>query len=122
MAGADAAFDIVSDPLRLPEYVPTMELVDSVAIEGEADPDAAAALAEREGAPEAGFIADRRTRTMTWGRPDHDYDGSLSVAEGTTSTSSVILRLHTRADSDVEAVARIVDQAVSNIRRMVMKG
>jgi hypothetical protein len=121
MSGADAAFDVLSDPIRLPEYVPTMRLVDSTAIEGEADADAGPELAERDGAPEAGFIADRKTRSMSWGRPDHDYGGSISVAAGTTGTADVTVRLHTRADVDAEEVARIFDQAVSNIRRILFQ-
>jgi hypothetical protein len=121
MAGADAAFDVLSDPLRLPEYVPTMRLVDSIAIEGDADPDADPELKERDGAPEAGFVADRKTRTMSWGRPDHDYGGSISVATGTTGTSAVTVQLHTRADVDADEVARIFDQAVSNMRRILFQ-
>jgi hypothetical protein len=121
MAGADAAFDLLSDPVRLPEYVPTLRLEDSIAIEGEADPDDVAAVAERDGAPEAGYVADRKTRTMTWARPEHDYHGSLTVTEGTTSTANVTIRLHTRPDADDEAVAKAVEQAVSNIRRLVAR-
>jgi hypothetical protein len=120
MAGPDAAFDLLSDPVRLPEYVPTLRLEDSIAIEGEADPDDAAAIAERDGAPEAGFVADRKTRTLTWGRPDHDYSGSITIAESTASTANVTVRIHTRADADVDAVGKALDQAVSSIRRLVM--
>jgi hypothetical protein len=120
MAGADAAFDLLADPVRLPDYVPTLRLEDSIAIEGEADPDTTEALTERDGAPEAGFVADRKTRTITWGRPEHDYGGSISVAESTASTANVTIRLHTRADADVEAVTRMFEQAVSSIRRLVM--
>ena len=120
LAGADTAFELLSDPLRLPDYVPSLRLEDSIAIEGEADPDDAAALTERDGAAEAGFVADRRTRTMTWGRPEHDYGGSISVAEGTTSTANVTVRLHTRADADADAVVKAFDQAIASIRRVLM--
>src|SRR5437763_17022829 len=109
MADAEAAFDVLSDPVRLPEYVPPLELEDSIAIEGEADADAD--LRERDGAPEAGFVADRKTRTITWGRPEHDYRGSIEIAAGTTSTANITVRLHTRADSDAEAVGRVFDQS-----------
>lgn len=122
MAGADAAFDLLSDPVRLPEYVPSLRLEDSIAIEGEADPDAADALTERDGAAEAGFVADRKTRTITWGRPEHDYNGSITVTEGTSSTATVALRLHTRPDTDAAAVTRVFDEAVSKIRGLAMKG
>jgi hypothetical protein len=114
------AFDMLSDPLRLPDYVPTLRLEDSIAIEGATDPDEAAALTERDGAAEAGFVADRRSRTISWGRPEHDYGGSITVAESTTSTANVTLRLHTRADADGDAVAKAFDQAIANIRRLLM--
>ena len=122
MAGADAVFELLSDPLRLPDYVPTLQLEDSIAIEGEADPDDAAALAERDGAPEAGFLADRKTRTMTWGRPDRDYSGSIVVAESTSTSANVTVRIHTRVDVDDAAVGRVFDEALSKIRRLAMKG
>ena len=117
MARADAAFDALSDPVRLPEYVPTMQLVDSIAIEGEADADAD--IEERDGAPEAGFVADRKTRTITWGRPEHDYAGSIAIRESTPSTSDIIVRLHTRDDADAAAVDRMFEGAVSSMRRML---
>jgi len=121
MAGADTAFDLLSDPVRLPEYVPTLRLEDSIAIEGDADADDEAALAERGGAAEAGFLADRKTRTISWARPDHDYGGSIVVEEGTTSTANVTVRIHVRDDADQAAVSRVFDEALSKIRSLVMR-
>lgn len=121
MAGADTTFDLLSDPARLPAYVPTLRLEDSIAIEGEADADDEAALAERGGAPEAGFVADRKTRTISWGRPEHDYAGSIVVAESTTSTANVTVRIHVRDDADEAAVSRVFDEALSKIRSLVMR-
>ncbi len=117
MAGADAAFDVLSDPVRLPEYVPTLRLEDSIAIEGEADPDVD--LAERDGAPEAGFVADRGTRMITWARPERDYAGSIAISPRTTGTSDITVRLHTRADADTEAVTRVFNEAIARIRRVL---
>lgn len=119
MAGADAAFAVLADPVRLPDYVPTLRLVDSTAVEGELDVDAD--LDERDGAPDAGFSADRRTRRMTWGRPNEPYGGSLDVEPGTASTSTVTIRLRIRDDADAAEVERIVDQAVGSIRRLVLR-
>jgi hypothetical protein len=119
MAPAGIAFDLLSDPVRLPDYVPSLRLEDSIAIEGEADPDED--LAERDGAPEAGFVADRKTRTITWGRPEHDYAGSIVVTESTASTADIAIHLHTRDDAGADAVAGAMDQAVSNIRRLVAR-
>ncbi len=118
-AGADAAFDFLADPIHLPEYVSTMRLEDSTAVEGELDPDAD--LAERAGAPDAGFVADRATRRITWGRPGADYGGSMTVEPGTSSSCTVTIRLRTRDDADADEVARIVDQAVSSLRRLLVR-
>ena len=118
MTGADAAFDFLSDPVRLPEYVPALRLEDSTAVEGELDADAD--LAERDGAPDAGFLADRKTRHMEWGRAGSPYGGSIDVAAGTTSTSAITIRLRTRDDADEAAVNRVVDEAVSSIRRLLL--
>jgi len=117
MTRADTAFDLLADPVRLPEYVPTLRLDDSIAIDGESDPDAD--LAERGGAPEAGFVADRKTLTITWARPERDYAGSITVSRRTTGTADITVRLHTRDDADAEFVTRTFDEAVANIRRLM---
>ena len=117
MAGADRAFVLLADPVRLPELVSTMRLEDSIAVEGEADLDAD--VDDRDGAPEAGFLADMATRHIEWGRPERDYGGSIDVAENTASTANVTLRLHTRDDADVAEVTRIVDATVATIRRVL---
>lgn len=119
MAGADAAFEVLADPVRLPDYVPTLRLDDSTAVEGELDVDAD--LDQRDGAPGAGFSADRRTRHMAWGDPAGPYGGTLDVAEGTSNTSTVTIRLRTRDDSDPAEVERVVDRAAANIRRLVLR-
>jgi hypothetical protein len=96
-----------------------LRLEDSTAVEGELDVDAD--LRERGGAPEAGFIADRATRRIEWGRPGSDYGGSIVVAEGTTNTAGVTVHLHTRDDADPEEVTRVFDQTVANIRRLLSR-
>ena len=94
-----------------------MRLEDSTAVDGELDVDAD--VAERDGAPTAGFVADRATRRITWGRPERNYAGSIEVTPGTTNTAGVTLRLQTRDDVDPEAVARVFDAAVASIRRVL---
>ena len=115
--GADRAFDYLADPVHLPEYVSTLRLDDSTAVDGELDVDAD--LGERGGAPGAGFVADRATRRISWGRADGPYGGSIEVTTGTTNTSGVTLRLHTRDDTDAAEVTRIFEQAVASIRRVL---
>lgn len=117
MTGADTAFDFLSDPVRLPEYVATLRLEGSTAVDGELDVDVD--LTGRDGVPDSGFSADRKTRHIVWGRPGSDYGGSILVVVGTTNTSRVTLELHTRDDADAEAVTRVFEQAVADIRRVL---
>lgn len=115
--GAGRAFDYLADPVRLPEYVSTVHLEASTAVEGELDVEAD--LADRSGAPAAGFVADRATCRIDWGRPERGYGGSIQITPGTTNTAGVVLRLRTRDDADPDAVTKIFDQTVANIRRVL---
>ncbi|MEO6207061.1 MAG: hypothetical protein ABIP77_03810 [Candidatus Limnocylindrales bacterium] len=115
LTGADRAFEFLADPIHLPDYVSTIRLEDSTAVEGEQDIDAD--IAERDGAEQAGFTADKGTRHIEWGRQDSDYGGSIDITVGTTNSAGVTVRLHTRDDADVAEVTRVFEQAVSNIRR-----
>lgn len=117
LAGADAAFDLLADPTRVPDYVSTVRLEDSTAVDGDLDVDAD--VETRDGAPDAGFVADRGTRTISWGRPEGDYGGSMVITPGTTISSSVTIRLRTRDAADPESVTRVLEESVSSIRRMV---
>lgn len=117
MTGADSAFEFLSDPVRLADYVPTLRLDDSTAVEGELDVDAD--LGARDGAPAAGFVADPRTRRIEWGRPDDAYGGSMELTATTANTARVGLRLRTGPTADADAVATVVDEAVANIRRLL---
>jgi hypothetical protein len=118
MTGADTAFDVLSDPMRLADYVPTLDLADSTAVDGELDVDAD--LKERDGAPAGAYTADRATRRIDWGGPAPDYGGSIEIVTGTARTSRVTLRVHTRdGTADADTVATLFDEAISNIRRLL---
>lgn len=119
MAGADAAFEALSDPVRLPDYVPIIELVDSVGLDGAADLDAD--LEEREGAPDAAFFADRKTRRIAWGNPDAGYGGSIEIEAGTSLTSAITVRLRTRDDLDQAAAQRVFDESLAKLRQVVAR-
>jgi hypothetical protein len=114
---ADRAFAFLADPLRVPDYVPMVTLVDSTAVDGELD--AEADLHERGGASGARFFADRDSRRVEWGRSGTEYVGSIEVAEGTRSTSQVTIRLHTRADADAAEINRVLDEVLRNLRRLL---
>jgi len=115
--GADAAFAFFADPQRIPDYVPTMVHVDTIAVDGgesiEPDPTG------RQDTDEARFLADRAARRVEWGRPGTAYAGSVTVAEGTPSTCQVTVRLHMRDDVDAAGVDRMLDETLRNIRRAV---
>lgn len=117
MAGADRAYEFMSDPMYLADFVPIVELEDSVAVDGEMDVDAE--LAERGGAAHAGYVADAKTRRIEWGRPEADYGGSIAVLEMTPNTSRVTLTLHTRPDADAAEVTRVFEATIANIRRVL---
>ena len=116
MAGADVVFETLSDPVRLPSYVPILTLEDSTAIEGDADPDDD--LEARGGAPAADFVADRRTRTITWRLPDHDHGGTIAVTERTKNISDVAIAVEVGENGDSAAIGRLLDEVVANIRRL----
>ncbi len=116
LAGADVAFAVLADPTRVPEYVSTVRLENTTAVDGDLDVDAD--VATRDGAPDAGFKADRGTRTISWGRPGSDYGGSMVVTPGGTTSCNVTIRLRVRDDADTEAVTRVLEQSVSSIRRV----
>jgi hypothetical protein len=111
---ADKAFAFLSDPVRLPEYVGTMTLIESTAIDGAPGAEVEPADPVEQGAR---FFADRNTRRLEWGRPDGDYEGSIVVAPGTRSTSQVTIRLRTRADADAAAIERMLEDTLRLLRR-----
>ena len=115
--GADAAYAFFADPLRIPEYVPTMVHVETIAVDG-ADLGRGRPRRERD-SHEARFFADGAARRVEWGRPGHRLRGLDQVAQGTASTCQVTVRLHTRDDVDAAGVDRMLDEALRNIRRAV---
>lgn len=117
LTSADRAFDFLSDPPHLPDYVPALRLDESAAVDGESDLDAD--LVGRAGAPEAGFTADRATRRISWGAPSPGYGGSIEIAAGTASTATITLRLHPRADADADEVTRVFEASIQAIRRLL---
>ena len=116
--GAEAAYEILADPRRLSEYVPTIEHVDTIVVDG--DPDASPEEgASGSDAPEARFFADRTTRRIEWEGPGTGNEVSITVAEGTASTSQVTIGVVVGDDADPAEVERILDQAARNVRRLL---
>lgn len=113
--GADAALDLLADPVRLSGAVPPVEWLDVDVVDGDTDLDAD--VAGRDGAPEERFFVDRQARRIEWGEPDGDYGGSIEVGSMMASLSTVTVRLRTRDDADPAAVQRVVDETVQNLRR-----
>ena len=115
--GAGAAFAFLADASNLPRYVTTVSLVDAVAVDG--DPAAEPERPAGEQAPEARFLADAASRHIEWGGTGAGYGGSMTVEPGTSSTSQVTIRLHTRDDVDAGQTERVLDEAVRNLRRLL---
>lgn len=107
--GADAAFAYLADPVHLPDYLPTVVHVESIAIDGADDPET-----EATGEPTR-FLPDAHSRRIEWGRPDSGYEGAFTVEAGTTSTCQVTIRLHLRDDAPAEEIERMLAQAARSI-------
>ena len=107
--GADAAFAYLADPVHLPDYLPTVAHVDSIAIDGADEPDA-----ESTGEPTR-FFPDAGARRIEWGVPGSGYEGSFAVEPGTTSTCQVTIRLRLRDDVPAEEIERMLAQAARSI-------
>ena len=67
--GADAAFAYLADPVHLPDYLPTVAHVESIAIDGADDPDA-----EATGQPTR-LTPDARSSRIEWARPGTGHEG-----------------------------------------------
>ena len=115
--GADAAFTFLADPSHASDYVSPMTLDDSIAVDG--DPDAPDEPDAGERFSEARFLADVGSRTVEWGMPGEDYEGSFTVTPGTASTCQVTIRLHVRDDADAAAVERVLAESVRSIGRLL---
>lgn len=109
--GADAAFAILADPLRIPDYVPLVTHVESTAEDG-TEPVPVTARETR-------FFADAAARVVEWGEAGSTYGGSMTIEPGTASTSQLTIRLHVRDDADRARVEEFMDQAARNLRRIL---
>lgn len=107
--GADAAFAYLADPVHLPDYLPTVAHVESIAIDGADEPDAGAT-----GEPTR-FFPDAGARRIEWGVPGSGYEGSFTVEPGTTSTCQVTIRLRLEDGAPAEEIERMLAQAARSI-------
>ncbi|MHB8891817.1 MAG: SRPBCC family protein [Candidatus Limnocylindrales bacterium] len=117
--GADTAFAFFADPGRLPEYVTTMRLEETTAVDGDPDAQPEADAKGLRPVSEARFLANRAARRVEWSLPGSDYAGSITVTAGTKSTSGVTIRLHIRDDAGTAEMDTVLDQTVRNIQRLL---
>jgi hypothetical protein len=117
--GADAAYEILADPLRLPEYAPTIRHVETEVVDGELDPNPDSGSTATTG--EGRFFADKSTHRVEWAVPNAGYEGSIEVAEGTASTSQVTLRVRTIDEGGAAEVERMLDETIRNVRRLLSR-
>ena len=113
--GPDEAFEFFANPANLPLYVPTVQLEEAIAVDG--DPDAEPDAEAGSTGELARFLPDRKARRVEWGVPGGDYGGSIEVAQGTASSSDVTIRIHTRDDVDGEQVKQMIEQVVRTLGR-----
>jgi hypothetical protein len=114
---ADAAFDFLADPGRLPTWVVGMTLDDAIAIEG--DPKLQDEGEARPEAPEARFFPDRAARRVEWGLPGGEYAGEVQVQPMMAGMSTVTIRLHLPDNGDAAAIDKALDQTVKNLQRQL---
>jgi len=110
------AFRFLADPGNLPKYVATMSA---------ARPEQGHRLhvaAEVQGRHEEGdarFNTDASQRRIEWGAGGRSgYEGSIEVS-GTNGGSSVHIRIHVELEHDEREINRAMDEAVSNIERLL---
>lgn len=114
---AETAFNFLADPGRLPAWVVGMRLEDAIAVDG--DPSQQAEGDGAPTAPEATFLPDRHTRTVSWSLPGREYAGSAEVKPLLATMTTIVIRLHLPDGADQKAVDQALDQTAKNLQRQV---
>lgn len=119
----DVAFGFLSDPGRLPTYLPAVALVEAIAVDGDpAAQDDDSAVASGDPIDQTHFLPDAGARRVEWGHPRTGYAGSFEIAEGPLrSISRLTIRLHIEGDPDRTAIEGMLDQAIAGIRRELLR-
>jgi hypothetical protein len=113
----DVAFEFFADPANLPLYVPTVQLEEAIAVDGDpaAEPDAEAGA----GGPQARFLPDRKANRIEWGLPGDAYGGSIEIRQGTPSSSDLVITLRTSDDVDADQVRQMLEQVARTLGRLL---
>ena len=115
-AAADAAFEFLTDPSNLPQYVATMV---------KAEPLSGGLLrvaADVQGRHEEGdaqIRVDRAGRRMDWSGPSESgYSGWLQVS-ASGDASSVTIHIDVANDQDEAEIDRVLDETAANLQRLL---
>lgn len=113
-AGVETVLEFLGEPANLPAWMPTVALVESIAVDGDPDapPDPEADTADDA---IARFQLDRGARTVEWGIGA--YGGSAEVRALTPSMTNVTIRLRTPDDADADVVRSLLEQAARGLGR-----
>jgi uncharacterized membrane protein len=90
-APADEVFSYLSNPVNMPDYLPTVEHAERqssnrIRVEGDAD--------GHKYNSDGPFVVDQAARKMSWGSDgERDYRGELEV-RGDSTSCEVIVKLH----------------------------
>jgi hypothetical protein len=112
---ADAAFDLLAEPARLPLWLVGVRLDDSIAVDG--DPARQEVGDGAPQAPPARFVVDRHARRVEWAAPGDEYSATLEVKPMLAGMSAVTVRLHARDAVDVPRAEQALDAAVKALGR-----
>ena len=107
------AYDYLSDPSHLPDFIATMSSARQAGPDGLLHVTAEVHGRHEEG--DAAFRADPGSRTISWGDAAADYHGSIQVHALDQTTSSAHLALHTRDDAERRGVERALDMTMANL-------
>jgi hypothetical protein len=112
---AEAAFDRLADPAQLPIWLVGVQMVESIAVDG--DPNRQDEGEAKPTAPAAQFLADRKARRIEWTAPSGEYSGQLEVQPMMAGMSAIVVRLHTRDPVDARAAEQALEAAMKGLQR-----
>lgn len=114
---ADAAFELLAEPAKLPLWLIGVSLEESVAVDGDPDHQDEGEGEAGAAAPAASFVADRHSRRIEWAAPSGAYSATLEVQPMMAGMSAITVRLETGDPVDATAARAALDDMVKRLQR-----